>query len=141
MINLPAGPDLDRLIAEKVMGWKPTYTHVSGNLVSYGDRVITKSHATVIQSKEDGSAKRIDFQPSRDIEHAWEVVEQLQKPTQNLILFRTESGTWIAGWQEGDTDLGFCSANHFDDHVLHGGEADTAPLAICRSALKAMPDG
>ncbi len=123
MIDLPAGPALDRLIAVKVMGWEQTYVHPSGSLISYGGRVITESSSKVIETKKDGSARRIDFQPSRDIAHAWEVVEKL-KALEPSLTWSDEQQGWFFNFDKRPAG----------EQVLE----DTAPLAICRAALLAV---
>ena len=93
--SLEAGPKLDALIAEKVMGGKLGLRGmgVSWDTVGYG------------------------WSPSTSIADAWEVVLKLQGFSIGKV---GGSGEWC------------CSC--------YGGlaSADTAPLAICRAALKAV---
>lgn len=110
--NLPAGPELDRLIAEKVMGW--TFEAELGNywLEDGTDvcRVLIGGHEY--------------WRPSTNIAHAWEVVEHLRPD--KIIRLSDDVDRWVAffvfaGWR-----------GQFN--------APTAPLAICRAALAAVSD-
>lgn len=113
--NLPAGRELDTLIAEKIMGW------------------------TYIQSPEFLSAwQGIDFDLvgippgenthqclrfySQFIGHVWPVIEKLRvlDPDLDMALIIEPEGY---GVEIGDKPVAY---------------ADTAPLAICRAALKAI---
>lgn len=58
---------------------------------------------------------------STDIKAAWAVVEKLRKLNYNLSLFYSDEGFYC----------------HFGQTEL-AGQAGTAPLAICRAALKAV---
>lgn len=71
--QMPAGPELDAIIAEKVMGWK----RVPG----------TESGAWMDPCTNDG--RMGSWSPSTDIAAAWEVVEKLK-----LSLIPTNKG-WI----------------------------------------------
>ncbi len=96
--RLTAGPELDRIVAERVMG-------------------LTDA------SDDDYRA----WQPSTNIAHAWEVVERLRPTGARLIL--TDYGPdWDAVFRRSD-DTYECA------------QADTAPLAICLAALRAVGGG
>lgn len=131
ILSLPAGRELDVLVAEKVMGWRCTIGETS-----HKGRVIAWPFP-------DRSG--IEFEPSTDIAAAWLVVEHIRgwKPLcrrDPCDYFAIDSpqvgndypdppGAWCVGW-----------------HDYAGGErissveakADTAPLAICRAALLAV---
>ena len=105
---MPAGREMDALLAEKVMGWgievNPIFEGGIGLQVSPGT---TKAIAM--------------FAPSTDIAAAWEVLNKLthKEPCINYL-----NDLWNpVGWH--------C---HIDGHHAEG--CDTAPLAICRCALK-----
>lgn len=120
MSDLPAGAELDRLVAERVMRWrKDAESH--GQIV-WRDTVANRNRTT---SALDTYR---DFAPSTNIAHAWEVVEK-------LIGSLPEGDLHIE--HHGDTGWGVSSCyggKHWDDWVF----AKTLPLAICRAALKAM---
>lgn len=107
MTDLPAGPELDRLIAEKVMGWE---------------------HDGLGYSIDCGKDYRHPFNPSINIAHAWEVVEKLDIVDHEFTLLNSE-GIWECGWRH--YRLGF-------DSDWERSDSATAPLAICRAALRAI---
>lgn len=106
--DLPAGPELDRLVAEDVMEW---FVEDSGDGMPWfavwpGDGTSRWVHQVAV------------WNPSTNMAHAWEVVERMRVHGSAAI----QSGDF--GWE-----------------VIFGGSvgiADTAQLAICRAALKAM---
>jgi Phage ABA sandwich domain len=117
MMNLR---EIDRLIAEKVMGWK-----------IYADSAGYKFWSI----NEDDSSRIIcsvtSFEPSTDIRDAWLVVEKLRE---------TKIFSLYDAW-DGDDNKIFCAVFEYNDtyHVVdYKGYADTAPLAICLAALKAV---
>lgn len=76
----------------------------------------------------NGSERTIPRLPhySTDIAAAWLLVDKLTGPKVNLILERDWDGVYYSRFSSaGASDEDFCSA-------------DTAPLAICRAALKAV---
>jgi len=114
-MKLEAGPELDKLVAEVVMGqvpcdkWRP-FMHDS-------------------QIKDDSDCEHEACYPadtgpchySRNISAAWQVVEKLCRDGRKVYVFNHPDG-----WHECDID-GVLLAS-----------APSAPLAICRAALKAM---
>jgi len=96
--TMPAGPEMDALVAEKVMG----YTSCAFGVPRY----------------------------SESLEAAWEVVEKM-KPVWRE--FRLSFGPYLAG-KEGLKD-GWELEPALGSPVYGYGE--TAPLAICRAAIKA----
>lgn len=120
MTDLPAGRELDALVAEKVMGWRlvnyetyePATTPEDYECAAYNDGWEWEGWDEV------GEAWK--WRPSTDIAAAWQVVEGFDVVT----LERTAHGKWWASlWRQNDQN---------------GSEgADTAPLAICRAALAA----
>ncbi len=76
--------------------------------------------------------------PSQSIGAAWEVVEKLKDAMSTIGMagtfnmeFDLESRQWEVGYTDLDYDKGWCWEDGWP--VM----ADTAPLAICRAALKA----
>ena len=113
--EMPAGREMDALVAEKVMGWRLD--------ASCG-------YSTWMGGKADSRGMRwtIDgWKPSADIAAAWGVVEKVREE------FRYVSVTAGNGWS--------CSAWDVEKakrlREVHA-FADTAPLAICRAALLAV---
>lgn len=116
--TLEAGPELDALVAEKVMGWT-LLTKAHGKLMGEVDK------DGVLRMWCDGPAiKRnvLDWSPSREIAAAWEVVEKLRLDPRHraLSVIPTTFGYQVV------SQLG------------HQADAETAPLAICRAALAAL---
>ncbi len=132
MSDLPAGAELDRLVAERVMGWRwhqpPKYDY-HGPLPEQGAVLVPPGFDEkgfewppkgVIPVGFFCSA----FNPSTNIAHAWEVVEKMNAAG----LWQLLSQDWAFNWC-----CGFAKAGEFGPS---GGWCDTAPLAICRAALK-----
>ncbi len=114
--NAPAGPELNRFIAERVMEW----TWVTGS-----DVTMTLPFWSTADVDRDAT-----WSPSTNIAHAWEVVEK--RWPGEFGLMRNPAGQWVAG-RLGCTDNGVLYIDDGD-----AGYADTAPLAICRAAAKAV---
>lgn len=121
---MKAGPELNALVAEKVMGWTVCR-----------DKNCEGCEAD-IYLVEDGcwESKRDDTNFSSDIAAAWQVVEKLVPPTRK--------GPWLEiTATDGYASEGpyICEYAWWADHKQHRvrADADTAPLAICLAALKA----
>lgn len=121
--QLPAGRELDALIAEALMGWSQK-DDSNGFQVYTPDRCLGWWRAD--------QPKLGDRQPcfSTDIAAAWQVVEKINKTH-----YLNTAQYWIEGGSNGGV-LGFIVA--FRQYKTYKGEpakADTMPLAICRAAL------
>lgn len=107
-LALEAGPELDAAIARRVMGW----TDLQGSAGLYwedGDRLPRKD----------------TFKPSTDIADAWRVVESMKEDGWRIQ---------FSGWDShGDVSCEFFKLGCVGYYI----EGPTAPLAICRAALKA----
>jgi hypothetical protein len=119
--TMEAGPEMDRLINEQVMGWEVRSTGM-------GDG----SFYIVIGGDEVNTRRGDDFRPSTDIAHAWEVVDHLNELGWEVEVLswqtcRPERWTWSAMAQHRDRQ-----------QSTQRQRADTAPLAICRAALLAV---
>lgn len=127
--NLEAGPELDTLIAERVMGWvvgPEEYVHGHNMHVGSFER-------SWVGSKCDGRTWLVGgFKPSTDIAAAWQVVEKLKgNPGDDLkdwhwnpeIVWLDDNRGWAVVFNEQEAS------------------APTAPLAICRAALRAISNG
>jgi hypothetical protein len=124
--NMPAGPELDALIAEKVMGWK--CVTATEDLIGFG--FVPKGTECIIYAKPQCKLadariwygeRSHSWRPSRDIAAAWEVVEK----TMLLVPVIRLCGNGIE-WMASYTNSGAYSVS------------ETAPLAICRAALRAV---
>ena len=114
--EMPAGSKLAILFAEKVLGWIP---------------YVVPHYST-------------------DIAAAWELVEKLRQ-LQFMIRLTMSSGQYdwpqewgLIIWKSVYRDSGMTVGNYWEDciprgkcrEVLFGAKASSAPLAICRAALK-----
>lgn len=114
--ELPAGPELDDLVATRVMGWKRETKDFDGGSWTRWNRPGesgTWHPANPVLRGEDW------FSPSTNIAHAFEVVEKIRD---RFHVHLEANGT--SGW-----------------HCVLNGDwttADTLPLAISRAALKAV---
>lgn len=110
--NMPAGPECDRIIAERVMGW-------NGQGELHGPPPGDRRENWAAEWNKDGWP---DWLPkySTEIADAWEVVEHVGGLELTHILDSTHD-FWLA-------------------EFAGNGEATaaTAPLAICRAAYKAQ---
>ena len=125
--KLNAGPELDALIAEKVMGWRR----------SESSRWIdTNGNPTTYQSRE-GSNCRFEFRPSTDIAAAWEVVEKLSDrfmASINQAHYRAKEGVV----RDGRWEVRFSSLDPASRAFGLSELCLSTPLAICRAALRAV---
>jgi len=113
---MEAGLELDALMAECVMGWK------SGGKSNSGNAFFPKQDGDRIgRGKENWRFHPWD--PSSDISSAWRVAEHVMAhpgvfASELLMMDNKRFGIYLG-----------------DDEVVSA-YADTAPLAICRAALK-----
>lgn len=131
--KLESGIEMDALIAEKVMGHKLIRTP-SLSIKIYEDFDRSKGAITCVPWELN--------KYSSDILAAWMIVEKLKlDPIEGAyygkrdfaIHYGAESFSKKTCWRAGYYEAGY--DNDFDDSFLTG-EGDTAPLAICRAALK-----
>jgi hypothetical protein len=124
--KMQAGPALDALVGEKVMGWKlinlgrRKYDYASTDedrRAALSGRGVFEWHWEGKDAPDDGFAH--EWNPSTDIAAAWQVVEKLHEP--DTTDFSLNSAT--VGWR---ARFGY----------VFKAFGDTAPLAICRAALK-----
>lgn len=118
--TMPAGPELDRLVAEMVMGWKLR-----------PDGMAYHGGATGWRVPHPGAVPPAQFSPSTNIANAWEVVERMAPR------LRIQKGGHTPYYAIHRTELGYV-AGYWTAVPFLTSPADTAPLAICRAALKAV---
>ena len=122
--QIKAGPELNILIAEQVMGW--TLYH------RYLDRPANTQEDYDSAAQYDGwswrgrklFAEARKWQPSQNIEHAWEIIEHL-------------NWLWFEVGRENCNGIRYdvlCYNTPRADPEFHA-IAETVPLAICRVAL------
>jgi hypothetical protein len=128
--TMEAGSELDALVAEKVMEWNGTHDVQYVDLDTWYSWC--KNCGKLGEDGEIGHWEPGMDQPkgcavpprySTDITAAWEVVEKMPR----LELIKYPGGHFFAGTGYADEDGWEFEA-----------EAPTAPLAICRAALKAV---
>lgn len=128
---MEAGRALDALVAEKVMG---------ARLVEFardftaGTFIISEDSGVILAKGKIGTAYQ--FRPSTDIAAAWQVVEKLRKSHCCLTLKSDFDYIWECYAIKDENDAEHQSEIIVDYKVY--AKAETAPLAICLAALKAM---
>lgn len=119
--EMPAGREMNALIAEKAMGWTVFYGEYKGYEL-FDDEV---AQGYPPKEEADGVPFEIPYY-STDIAAAWEVVNRMKNYF--FVCGRTDEGRWEAIFYPVNSGVGKLSEAH----------GDTAPSAICRAALKAM---
>jgi hypothetical protein len=105
--SMPAGREMDALVAQHVMGWRPHFR----NTAFY----VSADHAESLMGRPLATVGK--WHPSTDIAAAWEVVDQQQGGLRFELRRRPDGGFWCSFGEE------------------MSAEAESAPLAICRAAL------
>lgn len=143
--KLVAGPELDALVAEKVMGLRldgvfPIQQHEAGGwdpldendgipLAGYQKKPTYRTCGDhpmpPFEYKHGSTCRRVVPEYSIDIAAAWEVVEKVRAARFNLLLDMTWGHQGI---------LAFARERIHEVKV----EGGSVPLAICRAALKAV---
>jgi hypothetical protein len=119
---MKAGPELDKLIAEKVMKWKFSQSSFEQYEPSYW---------------ADDSGKKVwtrHFSPSTDAAAAWKAVEKLTELKvwgSFRIKYCSIFKRWNVGWEWRD---------HGSSGVEFESVSESAPHAICLAALKVFKD-
>ena len=125
---MPAGPEINMLVAERVMQLGGEYQH---DFQENGYGQCNKCDA----SNDMGAIRRggryctIPDNYSEDIAAAWEVVEK----------FKTDGWAVEIQWElrdDGGVGAWFCALDN--SHKEWYGFSETAMLVICRTALKAV---
>jgi len=117
ILSVKPGPELDRLVAERVMGWQYDLLRDAW-------------------AKADGSYAYAEvWKPSTDIAAAWDVVQCLISKSFNVEVWNTveldQDGEWRTAWV-----VDVRSTQH--GASTYRAQAPSAPLAICRAALLAV---
>ena len=127
--SIPAGVELDKLIAEKVMGWRLGAPHYVHGPLMHGGSMQRAWEGPGLPRADGSSPFSRGFKPSTDISAAWEIVEKLCGPPYFASVFLTKGphGHLV------EFDI-------YPDTELYQGTSDPghAPLAISRAALKAV---
>lgn len=117
ILSMPAGRELDALVAEKVMGWKQCSME--------GVRIKTCYGKPPEFGRNDGRVRIPGY--STDISAAWEVVEKVKQMNWFFIL---SDNLFPDKWE----------ASLFWDPngTMIEARAETAPEAICKASLLAV---
>lgn len=118
--EMPAGREMDALVAEKVMGWKREWVTNSATLMRREVFCPPGVIGWISSGEKDGIPNEVPYY-STSISAAWEVVEKMEADGVGCKLSNYAPG-WRAEFYKNEGDAG----------------ADTAALAICRSALRAV---
>lgn len=116
---LEAGPELDTLVAEKVMGWKSCHDHMGNEQWDTGLHIRNIPENPTMKVFRYGPSP---WSPSTDIASAWEVVEKLKQ--EHGYSVSVNCAGVVAPWG--------CEINN--KFVWES----TVPLAICCAALAAV---
>ena len=120
---LPAGRDLDALVAEKVMGWTEVRKQSIAN--AFGQHVMDD-----FVGKPTPAAPQATLIPrySSMIQEAWKVADHLRERSQFVAVLSGLGPQGVQPW--------ICKINK-DGGFLEE-RADTAAVAICLAALKSV---
>ncbi|HUR38493.1 MAG TPA: hypothetical protein VM222_03325 [Planctomycetota bacterium] len=121
--ELPAGRDLDALVAEKVMGWIEVRKQSIAN--AFGQHVMDDY---VGQPSIGVTQPVLVPRYSSMIQEAWKVADHLRNRSQFVAVISGMGPQGVQPW--------ICKINR-DGGFLEE-RADTAPVAICLAALKAV---
>lgn len=128
--SMPAGPELDALVARDVMGWSfcrggigPMY------------RIVTPGDPPTVMVRSC-----VEWNPSSDLVHALEVVERMRGLGYSFAISAGPSGDFLSAFEIFDPRLmggnDLIENASLGDGVCPSGQ--TIALAICRAALIAV---
>jgi len=136
--DMPTGQDMNIAVARRVMEWSvlPFETHQGDH--RWLDALENYPYVNVDDGRlilwREPNIDGVRWHPSHDIADVWEVLEKLRECHGAVQVGYQPVDSFYNG--ESDTPIEahwYCWTE--DDHF---GKADTAPLAICRAALKAV---
>lgn len=124
---MEAGRELDALVAEKIMGWKwyTIDTFAPDAFLRHPEHVSSPDWYQTTDEYRHPQWVQSVWHYSTDISSAWLLAEKLR-----IAVMPDENNGWIAArWSPDETyyDIAACESH-----------ANTAPLAICLAALKAV---
>jgi hypothetical protein len=136
ILNMPAGKEIDALIAEKVMGWHKADHHGRECWLD-ANKGYQRGIASGNGFEDDEDFHLLHWHPSESILWAWEVIEKMQEIDSH----------WSPGvnWDDDDGDgnpMWVASFTYYGesekDFRVNEVWDKSAPLAICRAALLAV---
>jgi hypothetical protein len=128
-MNIPAGIELDALVAENIMGIE--ILHNPKSAISNGCRVSAGTWAVIEKNYHEwGDDVERPHKYSSDVLAMWEVIEKLSQINNGDISINFYQRKSFAPRWRCDLTLG--------SHAPLQGWAESAPLALCRIALMAI---
>lgn len=126
ILKMQPGPEMDALVAEKVMGWLPHFRNTAFYVETENEGKVIDHHVCAVDM----------WRPSTSIADAWKVVDHLRE------LRQTTGGYWLSLQQIAGRDAkwraGFTFGGMAVRHVPVYAEGYSAPEAICKAALLAV---
>lgn len=121
---------IDALIAEHVMGWKLCF-YDTGKYASTPDDYenASSNDGWLWEGRTDIDLEAWQFRPTTSIADAWLVVEKMKEKGLHCDIVVRVNGHYGCEFEDR-----YCIGEH---DTLYS-EGDTAPMAICLSALKAL---
>jgi hypothetical protein len=135
--DMPAGKEIDEMVAEKVMGWhKGNYIPSNGVTIKNNKEDWLDADGRYMHGikQEDGWYEDDDdfhllhWHPSQSILWAWEVIEKIKDSMLSITIERDDDMVWAC----------ILISNIDNDEEWYLGEASTPELAICYASLLAM---
>lgn len=121
------GFDLDQLVAEKVMGWTLDSRSRIWQMPGRNPPNNRMLSAYPCAPQYEGCSNDY-WRPSTNIAYAWDVVDHLAGATSHRVDIHDFGA--LPKWR--------CVIRLMGSTIVQTGEGETAPLAICRAALKAV---
>jgi hypothetical protein len=155
ILNMPAGREMDALVAEKVMGWKDV---IMGR-DDYGGEPVPREYNPRPEYQDEYVIFKHVLNYSTDIAAAWQVVEKVDLMIIPIAVYSSAAAwdepkilpikTWWAALRTFSDPSIFLPieeydkewkgwVNLIDQSITLDMVAETAPLAICRAALLAV---
>jgi hypothetical protein len=124
--NMSAGPELDALLAEKVMGWRrfDNWSQTMGKERPFF--LVGESGVIVYRHPDLGKS----WSPSKNMADAWDVVEKIE----NTLNFQIDN----VGLENKDQRRWRILFGRSGDPLSVVADADSASLAIARAALQTV---
>ena len=124
--NMSAGPELDALLAEKVMGWRrfDNWSQTMGRERPFF--LVGESGVIVYRHPDLGKS----WSPSKNMADAWDVVEKIE----NTLNFQIDN----VGLENKGQRRWRVLFSRSGDPISVVADAETAPLAIARAALQTV---
>ena len=133
--SMPAGVEMDALVAERVMGCKPEPWLDSHGYKSYRCTCLL----SYPHNSRTGPMADLDLKSySGDIAAAWEVIERLRNEYQCAVWIFTCEGNFQKGDPRFTVTVGRWNNEKLERNWEETVSASTVPLAVCRAALKTV---